>query len=83
MYMIGPGFFPWHVIFSLILIPSPRRITHLKMPANGTGLVTYRRSGRCHVPNINRLEVLTLGEAAQLRAHLVGGVCNLTNMARN
>jgi hypothetical protein len=37
------------------------------------GSVTRRRSTRRHAPNINRQEVLTLGEAMQLRAQLASG----------
>ena len=43
----------------------------------GTGPVdsiACRRSARRHAPNINRQEVLTLNEAAQLRAHLAHGM---------
>lgn len=36
-----------------------------------------RRSSRRHAPNINRQEVLTLGEIAQLRAQLASGTCGL------
>jgi hypothetical protein len=36
--------------------------------------VLHRRSSRRHIPNINRQEVLTLGEAAQLRAQLANGL---------
>ena len=37
-------------------------------------LVTRRRSARRRVPNINRQEVLTLNEAAEVRSRLAEGL---------
>jgi len=41
--------------------------------------VTRRRSTRRHIPNINRQEAMTLGEAAELRAQLARGMCGLAS----
>lgn len=40
------------------------------MQVNEADSTNLRRSSRRHAPNINRQEVLTLGEAARLRANL-------------
>ena len=40
-----------------------------------TNSLIRRRSARRRIPNINGQEVLTLAEAAQLRAQMMRGVC--------
>jgi hypothetical protein len=44
------------------------------MQADETGSIARCRSTRRRAPNINGQDVLTLGEAAQLRARLAAGM---------
>jgi hypothetical protein len=50
-------------------------ILHAMHASEQTSYLLCRRSARCHAPNINRQEVLTLAQASRLREQIETGMC--------